>query len=340
MSELDNLLKDINKTYKSEIAFKGLERKDFDRIPFSSPRLNYMTYGGIARNTITEIFGPESSGKTTTALDIVKNAQAILPKGKYIAYIDVENLLDEKWADDLGVNIADLILIRPQEQTAEQILDIAEKLICSGDIWLLVLDSVGSMISGAIFEESYDKKSYGGIATPMTRFVNKVVSLLRKYDSTLIILNQVREDMDNPYNQFITPGGRALKHEASLRLMCRQGKLIDKDGNELTNKAENPAGHKVEIALIKTKICRPDRRLGFYTLNYLNGIDWLTDLIEVAIKYQIIEQKVAWFFIYDENGELFDKFNGKIKLIDKIKNDIDFKNKILGLVNKHMYNED
>ena len=225
MSELDKLLKDINKTYKQEIAFKGLERKDFERIPFSSPRINYMTYGGIARNTISEFFGPESSGKTTTALDIVKNAQAILPKGKAIAYIDVENLFDEKWAEDLGVNIKDLILLRPQEQTAEDIFDIAEKLICSGEIWLLVIDSVGAMVSGSIFEESYEKKSYGGIATPMTRFVNKIVSLLRKYDSTLIILNQVREDLNNQYNQFITPGGRALKHEASLRLCFRQGKI-------------------------------------------------------------------------------------------------------------------
>ncbi len=340
MSELDNILKDINKTYKNQIAFKGLERKEFERIPFSSPRINYMTYGGIARNTITEFFGPESSGKTTTALDIVKNAQAILPKGKAIAYVDIENLFDEKWAADLGVNIKDLILIRPQEQTAEDIFDICERLICSGDIWLLVMDSVGSMVSGSIFEESYDKKSYGGIATPMTRFVNKIVSMLRKYNSTLLVLNQVREDMDNPYNQFITPGGRALKHEASLRLMFRQGKYIDKDGNELTNKAENPAGHKVEVSIIKTKICRCDRRLGFYTLNYMEGIDWLTDLIEVAMKYEIIKQNGAWFYVFDNNGELIEKFNGKIKLIDKIKNDTAFKDTILNQVNSYMYNGD
>ena len=340
MSELDNILKDINKTYKDNIAFKGLERKDFDRIPFSSPRLNYMTYGGIARHTITEFFGAESSGKTSTALDVVKNAQAILPKGKHIVYIDIENLLDEKWAEQLGVNIKDLILIRPQQQTAEQIFDISEKVICSGEAWLVILDSVGAMISGAIFEESYEKKSYGGIATPMTRFVNKIVSMLRKYDSTLLILNQVREDMDNPYNQFITPGGRALKHEASLRLFFRQGKYIDKDGNELSNKAENPAGHKIEVSMIKSKICRNDRRLGFYTLNYLNGVDWLTDLIEVAIKYEIVSQSGAWFSVFDENGEQIDKFQGKAKLIDKIKNDTQFKDKIMNLVNKCMYDEE
>lgn len=340
MSELDNILKDINKKYKQEIAFKGLERKEFDRIPFSSPRLNYMTYGGIARNTITEFFGPESSGKTTTALDVVKNAQSLLPKGKHIAYIDVENLLDEKWAETLGIILKDLILLRPQEQTAEDILDISEKLICSGEIWLLVIDSVGSMISGAIFEESYDKKSYGGIATPMTRFVNKVVSLLRKYDCTLLILNQVREDMNNPYNQFITPGGRALKHEASLRLCFRQGKLLDKDGNELPNKAENPAGHKIEVSMVKTKICRPDRRLGFYTLNYLYGIDWIADLIEVAMKYEIITQGGAWFSVFDENGEFIEKFQGKLKLIEKIKSDADFKAKLINTVNDAMKNED
>lgn len=338
MSELDILIKDINKKYKNDIAFKGLERKEFNKIPFSSPRLNYMTYGGIARNTITEFFGAESSGKTTTALDVVKNAQKLLPKNKKIVYIDVENLLDEKWAGDLGVKIDDLILIRPQEQTAEEILDITKKIIMTGEAWLVILDSVGSMISGQIFGESYEKKSYGGIATPMTRFVNEVVSLLRKYDSTLIVLNQVREDMDNPYNQFITPGGRALKHEASLRLMFRQGKYIDKDGNELGQKAENPAGVKIEVAIVKSKICRNDRRLGFYTLNYLEGIDWVTDLIEVAMKYGIIQQGGAWFYIIDENGEQKEKFQGKIKLIERIKTDNEFTQKLLEEINKLMMN--
>lgn len=333
MSELDNLIKDINKKYKNDIAFKGLERKDFDRIPFSSPRLNYMTYGGIARNTISEFFGPESSGKTTTALDVVKNAQTLLPKSKKIIYIDVENLLDEKWAVNLGVKIEDLIVIRPQEQTAEEILDITKKIITTGEAWLVVLDSVGSMISGQIFGESYEKKSYGGIATPMTRFVNEIVSLLRKYDSTLLILNQVREDMDNPYNQFITPGGRALKHEASLRLIFRQGKYIDNDGNELNQKAENPAGVKIEVSMIKSKICRNDRRLGFYTLNYLEGVDWISDLIEVAMKYEYIQQSGAWFYIIDENGEQKEKFQGKLKLIDRIKTDKEFTQNLLKVIN-------
>lgn len=336
MSELDNLLKDINKKFKSDIAFKGLERKEFDRIPFSSPRLNYMTYGGIARNTITEFFGAESSGKTSTALDVVKNAQILCPKDKYIAYVDVENLLDEKWAETLGVDISKLILVRPQEQPAEDILNICESLIASGSVWLLVLDSVGAMVSGAIFEEGYEQKSYGGVATPMTRFVSKIVSLLRKYDSTLLVLNQVREDMNNPYNQFITPGGRALKHEASLRLMFRQGKFLDADGNELSNKAENPAGHKVEVSLVKSKICRSDRRLGFYTLNYLNGIDWISDLIEVALKYNIIIQKGAWFNFVDDNGELIEKFQGKLNLANKVKQNEEFRNTILNLVNNKM----
>ena len=299
-----------------------------------------MTYGGIARNTITEFFGAESSGKTTTALDIVKNAQIILPQGKSIVYFDIENLLDERWAAELGVKIEDLILLRPQDQNAEQILDMAKTIICSGEAWLVVLDSVGCMVSGSIFDESYTKKSYGGIATPMTRFVNEIVRILKKYDSTLLVINQVREDMDNPYNQFITPGGRALKHEASLRMCFRQGKYIDKDGNELTNGAENPAGHKVETAIVKTKICRPDRKKGFYTLNYFEGIDWLTDLIEVAMKYEIITQSGAWFYAFDENGEQIDKFQGKLKLIDRIKTDTAFKEKIENLVNDCMYKEE
>ena len=340
MSELDNILKDINKKYKDEIAFKGLERKEFERIPFSSPRINYMTYGGIARNTITEFFGPESSGKTTTALDIVKNTQIILPKGKSIVYVDIENLFDEKWAETLGVDIKKLILIRPQGQTAEDILDIAKRLICSGEVWLIVLDSVGCMVSGSIFDESYTKKSYGGIATPMTRFVNEVVSLLRKYDSTLLVLNQVREDMNNQYNQYITPGGMALKHEASLRMCFRRGKFLDKDGNELSNNAENPAGNKVETSIVKSKICRNDRKTGFYTLNYLIGIDWLSDLIDVALKYEVVTQSGSWFSAFDENGVFLDKFQGKLKLAERVKSDAEFKKKIQKALDEAMKKED
>lgn len=340
MSELDNLLKDINKKYKETIGFKGLERKEFDKIPFSSPRLNYMTYGGIARNTITELSGEEGSGKTTTALDLLKNAQKLFSKKKKCVYVDIENTLDEKWARTLGVNIEDLILIRPQEQTAENLFDIIEAIIKTGEAGLVIVDSVAVMISEQAYDVSYSKKTYGGIASVLTRFVCKMVPLLKKYDSTIILINQVRQDLDNPYNKYKTPGGQALKHQLSLRLAFRQGKFIDNDNNELSNSCENPAGHLIQVSILKTKICRPDRKLGFYTLKYLTGIDWINDLIDVAMKYYIISQSGAWYYLLDDSGEPIDKFQGRIKLYNKLNSDNDFTNNIIELVNKNILKDD
>lgn len=331
MSELDTLLKNINKQYEEDIAFKGLERKDFTRIPFSSPRMNYVIYGGIARNTITELSGEEGSGKTTTALDLVKNMQQILKKeksDKKVVYIDAENTLDEMWASKLGVNVDELVMIRPQEQTTEQILDIAEQIVKTNEAAMLVIDSIAVLVPQQIYEESYEKKSYGGNATALTRFVSKVVPLLRKYECTLILLNQVRQDINNPYNQYLTPGGQALKHQCSLRLAFRRGDFIDEKGNKIPNYSANPVGHKVMASVVKTKICRPDRKLGYYTLNYLQGIDWVTDLIEVAIECNLIAQAGAWYYLNDENGELIEKFNGKSKLVDRLKNDKELVEKI------------
>lgn len=324
MSELDSLIKELNKEYKEDIGFKGLERKQFERIPFSSPRMNYILYGGIARDTITEFSGEESSGKTTSALDIVKNAQAIFKKekkGKKCVYIDAENTLDEPWATKLGVDVDNLIMIRPQDQTTEQILDIAERVVETGECGLMVIDSIAVMIPQQVYEESYEKKNYGGNASSLTRFVSKIVPLLRKYDCTIIIINQVRQDLNSQYNKYLTPGGQALKHQCSVRLVFSRGDFLNDKGERVPNYTENPVGHRIMCNVLKTKICRPDRKLGFHTLNYLEGIDWVTDMIDLAMKANLISQGGAWFYLYDENGEQKEKFQGRSKLVERIKSD-------------------
>lgn len=336
-SLLEVALKDINKKYNDNIGFVGLERKKFVRIPFTSPKANYCLYGGIARNTLNEFFGEEGSGKTTTALDIVKNAQEIFKqenKGKKILYVDVENMLDEQWAEKLGVNTEDLILIRPQEQTTEQILDIMETLIKTGEIGLFILDSVATMIPQAVYEESYEKKNYGGNSAPLTRFVNKVVQYLKKYDCTGIFINQVRQDMDNPYNDYITPGGQALKHQCATRIKFRKDGFFDKDFNDVKNSCENPYGHYVRMAVVKTKICNPDRKLGYYSLVYSKGIAWQNDLISSALSLNIIEQKGAWYYIIDDDGQVKNRFQGQNKLFKELSENDEFRNQLLIKVNK------
>ena len=329
MSKLDALIKEINKEYKEDIAFKGndIEVYKYEKVPFSSPRLNYMLYGGLPMGRMIEFAGPEKSGKTTTALDMVKQCQLKFTKekqGRKVCFVDSENTFDVEWATKLGVNVDDLILIRPQEQYAEQIFDIMKAVVETGEVGLIVLDSVAQLVGKNAISEDIEKKQYGGIAMPLTKFCNIVVPLLGKYNCMCIMINQVREDLNNQYNEFITPGGRGFKHNCSVRLMFRQGSFIDANNRELTRGAENPAGNLVKVHIEKSKICRSDRRTGFYTLNYLNGIDYLSDTIDVLLQLGAINQRGAYFDLLNvETGEvLYDgKIQGKPALLKLLRED-------------------
>ena len=198
MSKLDVLIKEINKEYKEDIAFKGndIEVYKYEKVPFSSPRLNYMLYGGLPMGRMIEFAGPEKSGKTTTALDMVKQCQLKFTKekqGRKVCFVDSENTFDVEWATKLGVNVDDLILIRPQEQYAEQIFDIMKAVVETGEVGLIVLDSVAQLVGKNAISEDIEKKQYGGIAMPLTKFCNIVVPLLGKYNCMCIMINQVRK---------------------------------------------------------------------------------------------------------------------------------------------------
>lgn len=345
MSKLDSLIKEINKEYKEEIAFNGESASliKYELVPFSSPRLNYMLYGGLPMGRMIEFAGAEKSGKTTTALDMVKNCQLKFKKEfeelmtktiikkpednpvmRKVCFVDAENTFDVKWATQLGVDVENLILIKPQEQYAEQIFEIMRSVIETGEIGLIVLDSVAQLVSKQAFEEDIEKKTYGGIAMSLTKFCNIVVPLLGKYNCMCIMINQVREDLNNPYNEFVTPGGRGFKHNCSVRLMFRQGSFIDVNNKELPGRCENPAGNLVQVKIEKSKICRNDRRVGYYTLNYLDGIDFVNDTIDVLIQKGSIIQRGSYFDVIDaETGEVLvdEKIQGRASLVKRIKED-------------------
>ena len=311
MSKLDELIKNINKEYKEEIAFNGDNASliKYELVPFSSPRINYMLYGGLPMGRMIEFAGAERSGKTTTALDMVKNCQEYFKKegkGRKVCFVDAENTFDVKWAKTLGVNVEELILIKPQDQYAEELFDIMKSVVETGEVGLLVLDSVAQLVSKQAMEGSIEQKTYGGIAMALTKFCNIVVPLLGKYNCMCIMINQVREDLNNPYNQFVTPGGRGFKHNCSVRLMFQKGKYIDINNKELNNSAVNPAGNLVQVSIEKSKVCRNDRRVGYYTL-------------------KIIEQRGAFFYIHFidyETGEVTDyagKIQGRSQLVQLLK---------------------
>lgn len=346
MSNLDIKMAELNKKFKAQIINVGTDIIEVSKIPFSSPTANYMTYGGIPVGKITEFYGGEGGGKTTSALDIVKNAQikfnqvyedkldviekqieelsvkeskeakakisklqsemdAITEQGpKVVVYVDAEQTLDTEWAKLLGVQTEQMILVRPEAQTAEQVFQIIIELVDTGNVGLVVLDSIPMLVSQNIFEETMEKKSYGGISQALTVFCSKITPILTKNQCAFIGINQVREDLASMYNTESTPGGRGWKHACTLRLKFKKGSFIDANNNELTRSAENPAGNKVAIEIIKSKCCKSDRRLGYYTLNYTEGINILIDSITIGQQYGIVAKAGSWYRIMTDDGEI------------------------------------
>lgn len=342
MGQLDSLIKEFNRRSKDEIAFKGLPHLRVKKIPFSSPRANYMLYGGIPRNRIIEFSGDEGSGKTTSALDLVGQAQRIfldeyhtelqdlqsrdklnkeqqtklaqLESGepKRIVYVDCENTLDTEWAEKLNVDVDDLVLLKPQAQSAEEIFQMVDDMIETGEVGLVVIDSLGVMVSQQAIEKSIEDKTYGGISTALTKFTNVITPKLNKYDCTLICINQMREDLSSSYVSYRTPGGKSFKHGCSVRIMFRKGDYINEDGKEVRRGVDNPAGNYVDMKILKTKSCKPDRLNGFYTLRYDSGVDAIADLVEVALKYDLMVQSGSWYNLVDgETGEIIEDENGE-----------------------------
>lgn len=313
---LDEVIKKINKDAGSDIVGYGIPKKDYTRIPFTSPRMNYCTYGGIPTGRLIEFYGEEHGGKTTTALDIVANYQQMQlneEHPKKVAYFDSEITLDVEWATKLGVDVDSLILLQPEEQSAEEILQDILDMMSTGEVGLVVLDSIAAMVSAQAMEKTVADKTYAGISMPLTTFGNKAVMLCKRYNCTVIGINQIRDDLGAMWGGAVkTPGGRGWKHLCSVRMQFTRGAFIDEKGNEIKRSSESPAGNKVLMTMIKNKTCPSNRRGGYYTIDYANGIDYLADLLEVAIKYDLIQQHGAWFSIIDpDTGDIkADKIQG------------------------------
>lgn len=316
-SKMDALLNEVNKKVKEEIIFKGLASYNYNKIPFTSPRANYCTYGGVPIGKVIEFYGAEHGGKTTSALDVVGQFQS-LEKMKAeeeknyterdVFYCDVENTLDSEWAQKLGVDTDKMYLLQPKSQSAEQIFDLITDAIETGDIGLVVLDSIAAMVSQDELDKDYDEKSFGGISGPLSRFAKKVEMLCAKYNCTLIGINQVRDDVNSTWGGYKTPGGRAWKHICIMRVEFSKGQFLDESGAKLSNNAETPSGTLIQFKVVKNKTCPPDRRVGFYTINW-NGVDYLADLIEVAILYGVIVEQSKGYFVIPDISE--DKIHGK-----------------------------
>lgn len=336
--KLDEIMKNTNKKFKEEIITQGLSDFNYKRIPFTSPRMNYCSFGGIPVGKITEFYGEEHGGKTTTALDIVANYQKSDDK-RDVLYVDAENTFDVEWAKKIGVDVDKLYILQPKSQSAEDIFQVIYDSVESGELGLWVLDSIGVLVSGQELEKSMEDKTYGGIAKALTLFGKKIEMVMQRHKCTGIGINQIREDLNSTWGGISTPGGKAWKHLCAVRMQFSRGKFIDDKGNELTRSAESPAGNIVMMSMTKNKTAPPTRRTGFYTLNYETGIDYLKDLVDVAIRFDIVRKSGAWFDIVDiETGELLvGKIHGQANVYEELKSEDLLLERVENLVNSKLY---
>ena len=242
-SKMDDLMATINKEFKEDLVHRGIAEFDYERIPFTSPRLNYMTFGGLPIGKLIEFYGPEHGGKTTTCLDIVANFQnmerikAEEDKNytpRKVVYADLENTLDVIWSRKLGADVEQMYIFNPTNQGAETVFERLLQMIDTGEIGLMIIDSLGVMVSNQALEKSVEDRTYGGIAMALTNFSKKAEMLCHKHRCTLIGINQMRADLNSQFGGMTTTGGQAWKHNCSVRLEFRMGKYIDDKGNDLT----------------------------------------------------------------------------------------------------------
>ncbi|MCR5706169.1 MAG: recombinase RecA [Acholeplasmatales bacterium] len=297
---LNKALKDIEKQYGNgsimRLGDKPIQK--IDVLPTGSLALdNALGVGGYPRGRVIEIYGPESSGKTTFALHAIANAQK---EGGFAAFIDAEHALDPLYAKNLGVDVENLILSQPD--SGEQALDIAEALIKSGSIDVIVIDSVAALVPEAELNGDMGQSMVGTQARLMSQAMRKLSGAIAKANCIAIFINQIREKVGIMFgNPETTTGGRALKFFSSVRLEIRRGEAI-KDGTTIV-------GNMTNIKIVKNKVAPPFKSCSVEII-YGKGISHTGELVDTAVELDILNKSGAW---YSYNGEKIGQGREKTK---------------------------
>jgi len=313
---LEIAIAQLQKQYGSGAVIKlgSTNVKPWASIPTGALTLDHaLGIGGLPRGRVVEIFGPESSGKSTLALTAVAKAQEM---GLTCAYIDAEHALDPVYMQAVGIDLDNLLLAQPDY--GEQGFDIADRLLRTGDIGLIVIDSVAALVPKAELDGEMEQQQMGLQARMMAKAMRKLTGLAAQHDTLIIFINQLRNKIGVMFgNPETTPGGFALKYAASVRIDVRKKE-------DLKDKQGNPTGIKVKAKIIKNKMAPPMKVIEF-DIVYAQGIDEYGCIFDLGLDKGILSQKGAWVYYNEENFS-----QGRDNAIEKLKSSPDIVSAIKG----------
>jgi len=314
---LREVLDSIKRISGKDALLEGVKAVAIPRVKLPAQQLNLtFTGGGFPRGRMVEFFGPESSGKTTSALIVVAGFQQA--DQRPVFYVDAEGTYDPFWARKLGVDNDRVILWRPDASTAEEVFDKCLEVVSTGEISLLIIDSFPALVPQNIEEKDMTQLTMAGISRPLSTFSQKLAKLLLKHsDISVIGLNQVRDNMSGYGDPMQTPGGHAWKHFCSCRL-CFRADPIDEQGTILSDKSDKATGVKIWSFLKKNKTGPRDWKTVSYSVNFITGFDPILDLVDTARMLGIIEMSGPKFTYVDKvGGEIYSNV-GKKRFMEQL----------------------
>jgi recombination protein RecA len=323
--DIDKLVEDIQEKFGEGMIMKlgDVKHVDVESIPTGSISLDIaLGIGGVPRGRIIEVYGPESSGKTTLALHIVSNSQKL---GGTAAFVDAEHALDPEYAKKLGVETKDLLISQPD--TGEQALDIVETLVRSGVVDVIVVDSVAALVPKAEIEGEMGDQHVGRQARLMSQALRKLTAIISRSNATVIFINQIRMKIGVMFgNPETTTGGQALKFYSSVRVEVRRAAQI--------KKGEEVVGNRVKVKIVKNKVAPPFKTAEF-DIMYNEGISLAGDLLDAGVKFEVVKKSGNSLSYGDiklgagrESAKNFLKDKENKKIADKIFKEIAEKAKI------------